>query len=225
MHARIDERDDDPDDDAEETAAPDSAPAAAAGSEPGAPAKERRAKADPPPTPPPADRLEGAIEACLLAAGEALSAERLRDLLGLPSAVHVKEAVAAIRARWEGARLPVELQEVAGGHRVVTRPEYAEYVGRLSRKGGADRLSKTLLETLSIVAYRQPVARAEVERIRGVQSGDALRGLLDRRLVKVSGRSDQPGRPLLYATTTRFLEVFGLASLADLPNAKDLVRL
>jgi segregation and condensation protein B len=199
--------------------------AAEAAAEPGAPEKaERRPKAERP-TPPPADRLEGAIEAVLLAAGETLTPERIRDVLGLPSAVHVREALPAIRARWAQAGLPVEVQDVAGGHRVVTRPEYAEYVGRLSRRTAADRLSRTLLETLSIVAYRQPVARAEVERIRGVQSGDALRGLLDRRLVKVSGRSDQPGRPLLYATTTRFLEVFGLASLEDLPSAKDLVRL
>jgi segregation and condensation protein B len=165
------------------------------------------------------------VEALLLSAGETLTAERIRDVLGLPSAVHVREALVSIRARWQAAGTAVEIQDVAGGHRVVTRPEYAEYVRRLQRRTTADRLSPSLLETLSIVAYRQPVARAEVERIRGVQCGEALRGLLDRRLVKVAGRSDQPGRPLLYATTTRFLETFGLASLQDLPNAKDLTRL
>jgi segregation and condensation protein B len=179
-------------------------------------------RAEAKPTPPPPDRLDGAVEAMLLASGEAMSAERLRDLLGLPSVVHVREAVERVRARLAGAGLAVELQDVAGGHRVVTRPEYAEYVRRLWRRASADRLSPSLLETLSIVAYKQPVARVEVERIRGVQCGDALRGLLERRLVKVAGRSDQPGRPLLYATTTRFLEVFGLAGLDDLPNAKDL---
>jgi segregation and condensation protein B len=177
---------------------------------------------EPKPTPPPLERLEGAVEAMLLASGEAMTAERLRDLLGLPSAVHVREAIASIRGRFAAAGLAVEVQDVAGGHRVVTRPEYAEYVRRLWRRASADRLSPTLLETLSIVAYKQPVARVEVERIRGVQCGDALRGLLERRLVKVAGRSDQPGRPLLYATTARFLEVFGLATLDDLPNAKDL---
>ena len=88
-----------------------------------------------------------------------------------------------------------------------------------------DRLSRGLLETLSIVAYRQPVARPEIERIRGVQAGDALRALLDRRLLKVVGRSDQPGHPLLYGTTKRFLTVFGLNDLKDLPSAKDLARL
>lgn len=185
----------------------------------------RRKSAEAPATPPPPDRLEGAVEAVLLAAGESLSAERIRDLLGLPSALHVRDAIAAIRTRWVAAGLAVEIQEVAGGHRVVTRPEYAEYVRRLWRRPTSDRLSQTLLETLSIVAYKQPVARAEIERIRGVQCGETLRGLLERRLVKVAGRSDQPGRPLLYATTARFLEVFGLAGLEDLPSGKDLARL
>lgn len=191
------------------------------------PAEPRRGARDvePPPVPPPPERLEGAVEAILLAAGEALTADRLRDLLGLPSAIHVREALGRIRERWALAALPIEVQDVAGGHRVSTRPEYAEYVRRLWRRPAADRLSATLLETLSIVAYKQPVARAEIERIRGVQAGDALRGLLDRRLIKVAGRSDQPGRPLLYATTARFLEVFGLSGLEDLPNAKDLQRL
>jgi segregation and condensation protein B len=217
----------DSDGDAEAGAAAGDAPDAApeTGPEPGEEKRPRGKAAEERPVPPPAERLTGAVEALLLASGESLSADRIRDVLGLPSAVHVREAIAAIRARWAETGLAVELQDVAGGHRVVTRPEFAEYVRRLSRRAAADRLSQTLLETLSIVAYKQPVARAEVERIRGVQAGDALRGLLDRRLIKVAGRSDQPGRPLLYATTTRFLEVFGLAGLADLPNAKDLNRL
>jgi segregation and condensation protein B len=200
-------------------------PQAAAEPEP-EPEEPRRTRAtEAPPTPPPPDRLEGAVEAILLAAGEALTSDRLRDLLGLPSAIHVREALGRIRERWAAAGLPVEIQDVAGGHRITTRPEYGEYVRRLWRRPAADRLTATLLETLSIVAYKQPVARAEIERIRGVQCGDALRALLDRRLVKVAGRSDQPGRPLLYATTARFLEVFGLSGLEDLPNAKDLQRM
>lgn len=206
-----------PDDAGPDGAGPEGAEAEGTGS--------RRRTKSPDGPPPPPERLEGAVEALLLAAGEALTAERIRELLGLPSALHVREAVEVLRARWRTAGLAVEIQDVAGGHRVVTRPEYAEYVRRLWRRPAADRLSATLLETLSIVAYKQPVARAEIERIRGVQCGEALRQLLDRRLVKVSGRSDQPGRPLLYATTIRFLEVFGLAGLEDLPNAKDLARL
>lgn len=194
----------------------------------GAAVRQARGKggADAPPLPPPPpDRLDGAVAAVLMAAGESVSAERIRDLLGLPSALHVRESVERLRTAWRDAGLPVEIQDVAGGHRVTTRPEYAEYVRRLWRRPTSDRLSPPLMETLSIVAYRQPVARAEIERIRGVQCGDALRGLLDRRLIKVAGRSDQPGRPLLYATTVRFLEVFGLAGLEDLPQARDLQRL
>ena len=176
-------------------------------------------------TPPPEDRLDGCIEALLLVAGDVVKLERLRDLLGLQSKVHVTEALDRIRARWDEVGLAVELEEVAGGVRVVTRPEFAEYVGRLGRRPQADKLSKSLLETHSIVAYKQPVGRAEVERIRGVQAGEALRGLLERRLLKVVGRSDQPGRPMLYGTTDRFLTVFGLKDLKDLPKDGDLKRL
>ncbi|MFV1958460.1 MAG: SMC-Scp complex subunit ScpB [Planctomycetota bacterium] len=176
-------------------------------------------------SPVPPERLDGAVEALLLAAGDVLSSQRLRDLLGLASRVPVREAVERIRERWRVAQSAVEIQDVAGGWRVTTRPEFAEYVLRLARRPAADRLSPSLLETLSIVAYRQPVPRVEVERIRGVQGGDALRALLERRLVKVVGRSDQPGRPLLYGTTRRFLEVFGLRGLEDLPRQGDLKNL
>jgi segregation and condensation protein B len=188
-------------------------------------ASPRRRRQRPPAPPVPPERLEGAVEALLLASGDVLSVERIRDVLGLHSVVHVREALAAIGRRWKESGAAVEVQEVAGGVRAATRPEYAEYVRRLARREEADRLRPALLETLSIVAYRQPVARVEVERIRGVQCGEALRGLLERRLVKVSGRSDQPGRPLLYGTTQRFLEVFGLASLKDLPEKGRLERL
>ena len=185
--------------------------------------KRRRPPRDLPPVPP--DRLEGAVEALLLAVGDVLTLERMRDLLGLTSVIHVREALDSITARWTEAGLAVELQEVAGGVRVTTRPEYAEYVRRLSRRPEVDKLSPSLMETLSIVAYRQPAPRVEVERIRGVQCGEGLRSLLERRLIKVVGRSDQPGRPLLYGTTRRFLEVFGLKSIKDLPKKGDLKRL
>lgn len=175
--------------------------------------------------PPPPERLEGAIEALLLVAGDVVRVERLRDLLGLQSVVPVREALAAIEARWTESGLAFEVEQVGGGVRVVTRPEYAEYVGRLSRRPASDKLSRAQLETLCIVAYKQPVGRAEVERIRGVQAGEPLRALLERRLLKVAGRSDQPGRPLLYGTTQLFLTAFGLNDLKDLPAPKDIQRL
>ena len=185
--------------------------------------KKSRKKAAGPPPPP--EELPGVVEALLLAAGDVLRVERIRDLLGLPSVKPVREALAAIGARWEAAGLAAQLDEVAGGVRVVTRPQYAPYVERLTRRPAADKLSRGLLETLSIVAYKQPVGRAEVERVRGVQAGEALRALLERQLVRVVGRSDLPGRPLLYGTTQRFLTVYGLRDLKDLPSAKDLKRM
>lgn len=213
-----------PTEEPEEAAEPVEGPPEAAEAPGSAEAAPRRPRArDVTPVPP--DRLEGAVEALLLAAGDVLTVERLRDLLGLTSVIHVREALERIAARWQDAGLAVELQALAGGFRVTTRPEYAEYVRRLSRRPEGDKLTPALMETLSIVAYRQPVPRVEVERIRGVQCGEALRGLLDRRLLKVVGRSDQPGRPLLYGTTRRFLEVFGLKSLKDLPGKGDLKRL
>ncbi len=187
--------------------------------------KPEKAKKKPDWPPPPPERLEGAIEAVLLVSGDVVKLGRLRDLLGLASVVPLREAIAAIQTRWSEAGLAMELEEVAGGVRVVTRPEYAEYVGRLSRRPATDKLSRTQLETLCIVAYKQPVGRAEVENIRGVQSGDPLRALLERRLVKVVGRSEQPGRPLLYGTTQSFLTAFGLKDLKDLPSPQDLKRL
>jgi len=218
----LDERDphDDPDEAEALDGGPDDEPAGDV--DPGASEPEQR---KPDWKPPPPERLEGAVEALLLVSGDVVRMERLRDLLGLQSVIPVREAVAAIEARWEAAGLAVELEQVAGGIRVVTRPEYAEYVGRLSRRPAADKLSRAQLETLCIVAYKQPVGRAEVERIRGVQAGDPLRSLLERRLLKVVGRSDLPGRPLLYGTTQLFLTAFGLGDLKDLPAPKDLQRL
>jgi segregation and condensation protein B len=166
------------------------------------------------------------VEAIVLAAGDVVRAERLRDLLGLPSVLPVREALERIRSRWAAAGLAVQLDEVAGGVRVVTRPDLAPYVERLKRRGASDsKLARSLVETLSIVAYKQPVGRAEVERIRGVQAGEALRALLERALVKVVGRSDLPGRPMLYGTTERFLTAYGLNSLEDLPTSGDLSRM
>lgn len=184
-----------------------------------------RAKPKPAFDPPPPDRLVGAVEALLLAAGDVVREARLRDLLGLPAVAPLTEALETIEKRWSEAGLAFELERVAKGVRVVTRPEYAEYVGRLRKRPVSDKLTKSQLETLSIVAYKQPVGRAEVERIRGVQAGEALRSLLERELLRVVGRSDQPGRPLLYGTTDTFLTLFGLRDLEDLPSHQDLERM
>lgn len=172
-----------------------------------------------------ADReLENAVLALLFASPEMLSAQRLAQLLqGAPTA-RVRAAIDALRARLEAAELPLEIRELAGGYRVLSAVAQAETVARLARARKAEKISSAALETLSIVAYRQPVTKAEIEAIRGVQAGPVLRALVDRRLVRVSGRAEQPGSPLQYATTREFLDQFGLGSLKDLPRDTELVK-
>src|SRR5262249_18742687 len=117
-----------------------------------------------------------------------------------------------------------EIWEVAGGYQLRTRPEYAAYLRLLHRERPL-RLSRPALETLAVVAYRQPVTRAEVEAVRGVEVDAVLKSLLERQLVRVAGHREVPGRPLLYATTKRFLEVFGLGRIEDLPTLREMEEL
>lgn len=133
-------------------------------------------------------------------------------------------ALDRLQARLVAAGLPWELREIAGGWQVFTTPDVAETVARLSKAKKEEKLSAAGLETLAIVAYRQPVTKGEIEAIRGVQVGPILRTLVDRGMVKVAGRSDDPGHPLLYGTTRKFLDTFALASIDDLPRDGELLR-
>ena len=162
--------------------------------------------------------------ALLYASPEPLSLARLVDLLQRPARARVRAALAALEERLVAAPLPLTLTEVAGGWRILTRPEYGEVVQRLAKVRKAEKVTPAALETLSIVAYRQPVTKAEVEAIRGVQSGAMLRSLVDQGLVRVTGRADQPGSPLQYGTSREFLNRFGLASLKDLPRDGELAK-
>lgn len=169
----------------------------------------------------PPDRL---LEALLLSASEPLSVERLKSLAGIEDGKEVRALIEGLRMEYGEQGRAFTIEEVGGGFRLLTRPEYAPHVEKLRRRDAEARLSPAAMETLAIVAYRQPVLRAEVEKIRGVDVGGALRTLLDRGLVKVVGRAEEPGSPMLYGTTRRFLSVFGLKTLADLPKAKELKK-
>lgn len=163
--------------------------------------------------------LLGAVEALLWAAGEPLNLKKIAAVTGASGVGEVREAVAKLRSRFAARRSAIELVEVAGGLRLTTRPTYAPWLQRLFEGPGAGaRLSGAAAETLAIVAYRQPVVRAEIEAIRGVGCGDVLRQLLEVDLLRIVGRSEELGRPLLYGTTGRFLELYGLGSLEDLPD-------
>jgi len=170
------------------------------------------------------EELVRATAALLLASPEALSTRRLAELLGAAKPRVAVAAIAALGQRFEAAGLPFVVRELAGGWRLFTDPTMAEVVQRLDASRKVEKISPAALETLSIIAYRQPVTKGEIEAIRGVQAGPILRTLVDRGLVKVAGRAEQPGAPLLYGTTQAFLDRFGLASLAELPRDGELAR-
>lgn len=170
------------------------------------------------------EELEAELCALIFAAAEPLSEARLQKLLQRPRMPRVRAALAALGERLSKAGLPLELRAVAGGWQLFTVAEQAPVVGRLVAQKGEERVSPAALETLAVVAYRQPVTKAEIEAIRGVQAGPMLRSLVDRGLVRVTGRAEVPGSPLLYGTTKKFLDSFGLGRIEDLPRDGELVR-
>ena len=165
--------------------------------------------------------LSARVEAALISAERAVSAGKLAEALELEHSGPVHEAVAELNAAYEAEGRAFRVESVAGGFRVMTLPEHAGFLGTLHRSRSSGRLSPAALETLAVVAYRQPVLRAELEAVRGAACGEVLRSLMERHLVRIAGRAEEVGRPMLYGTTPRFLEVFGLASLADLPDREE----
>jgi len=161
------------------------------------------------------------VEAILFASDSPLTPGRIAAAAELPVSA-VNRAVRALNERYERAGSAFGIEAIAGGFQMLTRPEYNDVLSRLLRARSDSRLSQAALETLAIVAYRQPIMRADIEAIRGVACGEVLRGLLDKGLVKIVGRAEVLGRPMLYGTTRRFLEAFGLASLDDLPRVEEL---
>ena len=167
------------------------------------------------------DRLDGIVESVLFAAGAPVSLRRLTEILHGPSAAEVKAVVHRLIDEYDADRRGIRLVAVAGGFQFRTAPENAEWVRALLRERPA-RLGRAALETLAIVAYKQPVTRADIEAIRGVDADSALSSLLAKRLIKITGRKEAVGRPLMYATTAEFLEAFGLRDLAALPALKEI---
>ncbi len=160
--------------------------------------------------------LSGLLEALVLAAPEPVSVETLARVVGRPPAA-VAAALAALERRYREEGRGIRLQEHRGRWQWVTAPEASPFIRRLLGMTGGERLSRAALETLAIIAYHQPVTRAQVEAVRGVDCTGVLQTLLMRGLIEEVGRAEAPGRPILYGTTDRFLQTFGLRSLADLP--------
>jgi len=166
------------------------------------------------------------VEAILLSVERPMTPGKIAEALGLGAEEdgpgQIERAVDALNGAYEQTGRAFRIERVAGGYRVMTLPRFAPIIAGLRTARDAGRLSRPAVETLAIVAYRQPITRAELEAVRGVSCGEVLKTLLERRLVAIVGRAEEPGRPILYGTTRRFLEVFGLASLKDLPKAGEL---
>ncbi|MHC4447898.1 MAG: SMC-Scp complex subunit ScpB, partial [Planctomycetota bacterium] len=187
-------------------------------------------KASDPPTDPSAETpcadqpLAKRVEALLVSADRPLGEGRLAQLMGLPEsdATSIRAAIDELNSTYEQSGRSFRAERLAGGWQILTLAEFGPLMARLHGERQQSRLSHAALETLAIVAYRQPILRAEIEAIRGVSCGDMLRGLLERRLIKIAGRAEELGRPMLYGTTREFLRVFGLSSLEDLPAVAGL---
>jgi segregation and condensation protein B len=160
------------------------------------------------------------VEALLFASDVPLEPERIREVLDLDNAAAARGLVEELMARYEAEPRGLAIVEVGGGYRMVTRPELAPWLVRLARARTRVRLSRPALETLAIIAYKQPVSRPELDAVRGVNSDAVLDNLLERRLIRIGGRKEAPGRPFLYETTREFLVAFGLRDLADLPKVE-----
>lgn len=163
-----------------------------------------------------------AIEAALMVADEPLPARRLASVTGINDGNEARRLIRKLQALYDRDGTAFQIEELAGGFQLLTRPEYHPWLARLRRGGNEMRLSPAARETLAIVAYRQPIMRADIEAIRGVQCGEMLRLLMEKGLVRIAGRHDSLGRPVLYGTSKKFLQVFGLRHLRDLPLVEEL---
>jgi segregation and condensation protein B len=164
------------------------------------------------------------LEAVLLVADSALSPKRLAQLATLADATEARTLIGRLNAAYERSGTAFRIERVAAGYRLLTQPQFVLWLSRLHHREAELKLSPPALETLTVIAYRQPVTRAEIEQIRGVQCSEMVKQLMERNLVRIAGEEDSLGRPFLYETTRRFLETFGLRDLEDLPNAARLRR-
>ena len=167
------------------------------------------------------DETKKIIETLLFVSDGPLTVDQVKTVLNETSPAEIRQAFASLTTDYENRNGGIFLSEVAGGFQLRTRPAYKHYIHKL-REPSPLKLSKAAMETLAIVAYQQPILRSEVEHIRGVNSGNTLRFLQEKKMIRVLGRRDVPGRPLVYGTTKKFLETFDLKDLKDLPKPDEI---
>ena len=166
----------------------------------------------------------GLLEALLLSTHHPLTAGKLAELLDLGATKPIRAAIKSLNEQYESSGRSFRIEQVAGGYQLLTLPEFGDTLKKFHQREIDAKLTKAALETLAIVAYKQPILRVDVEAIRGVACGETIRNLMEKHLVKIAGRAEEPGRPILYGTTKRFLELFGLNSLKDLPQSDALTK-
>jgi segregation and condensation protein B len=168
--------------------------------------------------------MESVVEAVLFASDEPLSAERLVNIVEAGSVKKIRECIEKLNEKYNEGEFSFRIEQIAGGYQMMTLSEFNYWLKKLVRVRTDTKLSPAALETLAIVAYKQPVIRADIEAIRGVASGEVIRNLMFKGLVKMVGKAEVLGRPMLYGTTKKFLDIFGLHTLKDLPTVEELKR-
>lgn len=166
--------------------------------------------------------IKSILEAILFAANEPISIKQFSQVLGDVSTHDIREQLIALEDDYQAANRSFQLIEIANGFQVCSRPEYRDWIEKFYTRQVRVRLSPPALETLAIVAYKQPVTRTEVEEIRGVNSDSVVNSLIQKGLIRIAGRKPGQGRSLLFATTDRFLEQFGLKNLSELPSIEEI---
>ena len=170
------------------------------------------------------EKVKAVIEALIFASDTPLSPEKIRVIFPEVEKTEIKEIIDQLVLEYNERQGGICLQEVAGGFQFRTTPELGQWIKKL-KSTKPHSLSPQAMETLAIIAYKQPIVKSEIESIRGVDVGAPLKGLLDKKLIRIVGRKDVPGKPIIYGTTRKFLEVFNLKDLMDLPNLRELKEL
>lgn len=171
------------------------------------------------------DKLKKITEALIFASDEPLTISQIKSIIDQATSKQIKQAIEQLNHEYSQTNRSLKIVQVAGGYEMVTHESYAQWVKELFKRRSASRLSPAALETLSIIAFEQPVSNTDISSIRGVSSSGVLKTLLERKLITISGRAEGPGRPLLYKTTKEFLRYFGINSIDELPKPREIEEL
>ena len=171
------------------------------------------------------DNIKSVLEALLLASEKPLTIEQVKFVLGAIEVTEIRAKLEELKQEYEQSNRGIRVAEIAGGFQLITASAFAPFLKKLFKERHVERLSKPALETLAIIAYKQPLTKLEIESLRNVNVDGVMRSLLDKNLIRISGRKKAPGRPFVFGTTKQFLEYFGLKSLEELPKMEDFSAL